>query len=124
MDPRDPARTRECRGVSRMPIDGSVYPDLDAPPDALDRPADKADYVHRVCAAWDFGIVPGPETFRLFGGWREVFDRYPLPASPAYHAFRSLFGWPAVRKLKILDTYAEQLDRREGRGEDPCRGMV
>lgn len=107
-----------------MYIDHSVYPDLDEPPDALEDPAEKADYVHRVCAAWDFGIVPDPETFRLFRGWRDVFDRYPLHALPAYHAFRSWFGWPAVEKTRILDSHAERLDRREGRGEDPCRDRV
>lgn len=107
-----------------MRIDHSVYPDLDAPPDALETPGEKADYVHRICGAWDFGIVPDSDTFRLFRGWRDVFDRYPLPTSPAYHAFRSWFGWPAVEKAKILDTCAERLDRREGRDEDPCRGMV
>jgi len=74
-----------------------------------------------ICAAWDFGIVPDPETFTLFRGWRTTFDRYPLATSPAYHAFRSWFGWPPVAKARLLDSTAEQLDRREGRGPDPCR---
>ncbi|MGH7566229.1 MAG: hypothetical protein ACREK2_05315 [Gemmatimonadota bacterium] len=106
-----------------MHIDHSVYPDVDDPPDTLDTPSDKADYVHRICSAWDYGIVPDRETFRLFRGWRDIFDRYPLAISPAYHAFRSWFGWPAVEKVGILDTYAERLDRRENRG-DPCRDMM
>ncbi|MGH7556748.1 MAG: hypothetical protein ACREMD_03000 [Gemmatimonadota bacterium] len=105
-------------------IDQALYPDVARPPDHLVMPAEKADYVHRVCAAWDFGIVPEPETFSVLGGWRSIFDRYPLPLSPAYHAFRSLFGWPPAEKEKILSTHAERLDLAEGRPEDPCREMI
>ncbi|WP_156427154.1 hypothetical protein [Leptolyngbya sp. NIES-2104] len=54
--------------------------------------ADQADYVARICGAWDFGIIPTPETFLLFSTWREVFDGFPLLHSPAYAAFRSGFG--------------------------------
>lgn len=106
-----------------MHIDHSVYPDLDRPPMELTAPADRAEYVHRICAAWDFGIPPDCETFKLFRGWRDVLDRYQLPASPSYHAFRSWFGWPAVEKAGIIETYAERLDRREGR-TDPCSKMI
>jgi len=110
--------------VTPRGIDYSVYPDMDEPPAELVEPADRADYVHRVCASWDFGIVPDRETFDLFRGWREVFDLYPITTSPAYHAFRSWFGWPVAEKAPLLDTQAERLDRRERRGPDPCRGMV
>lgn len=106
-----------------MYIDHSVYPDLDAPPDRLGTAGERADYVHRICAAWDFGIVPELETFALLRRWREVFDRHSLPHSPAYHAFRGWFGWPEVEKGEVLETYAERLDRREGR-DDPCRTML
>lgn len=105
-------------------IDHSVYPDVSAPPDELKTPAEMADYVHRICAAWDFGIVPERETFELFEGWRSIFDRYALPLSPAYHTFRTLFGWPKIEKGRILSTRAERLDMSEGRPEDPCRGMI
>lgn len=104
-------------------IDHSVYPDLDVPPQRLATPEERADYVHRICAAWDFGIVPERETFALFRAWREVFDRFPLPHSPAYHAFRSWFGWPRAQKGTLLETTAERLDRREGRS-DPCRDRL
>lgn len=106
-----------------MYIDHSVYPDLDVLPQELSSPEDRADYVQRICAAWDFGVVPEWETFRLFATWRDVFDRYPLPHSPAYHAFRSWFGWPATEKGTVLETQSERLDRREGRA-DPCATMV
>jgi hypothetical protein len=106
-----------------MYIDHSVYPDLDAPPDELLGPEERAEYVHRVCAAWDFGLVPEPETFRLFRSWRSVFDGFVLPHSPAYHAFRAWFGWPPVAVGSVLETEAERLDRREGR-IDPCANML
>ena len=51
-----------------LELDGSVYPDRD-PPSDLPTPGDKADYVHRICAAWDFHIHPEPETFELLCGW-------------------------------------------------------
>jgi hypothetical protein len=108
-------------------IDHSVYPDLPDPPESLETPEDKADYVHRVCAAWDFHILPEPETFDLFSGWKDVFDRFPIPTSPAYHAFRAWFGWePVPMPLDVpppTPLYVH-LDRLEGRAEDPCEGMI
>lgn len=106
-----------------MYIDHSVFPDLDRPPADLESMEKRADYVQRICAAWDFGVVPEWETFRLFSAWREVFDAHALPDSPAYHAFRSWFGWPAVQGGTVLQTSAERLDRREGR-TDPCERML
>ena len=106
-----------------MYVDHSVYPDLERLPERLVSPEDRADYVRRICAAWDFGLVPERETFRLFRGWRDIFDLDPMPHSPAYHAFRAWFGWPTVDGVAILETYAERLDRREGR-TDPCQAML
>ncbi len=110
-----------------MYIDASVYPDLDQPPRTLETIEAKADYVHRICAAWDFHVHPEPETFELLCGWKEVFDRFPLPLSPAYHAFRAWFGWPAVpvpASARGPVPHYRELDRLEGRGEDPCEGMI
>jgi hypothetical protein len=105
-------------------LDHSVYPDLDPPPADLPTLADKADYVHRVCSAFDFGIFPEPDDWLLFAGWREVFDRFPLPHSPAYHTFRTRYGWPAVqRRIHGLTPAWKAADLREGR-EDPCEHMV
>jgi hypothetical protein len=92
-------------------------------PTPLESAEDRADYIHGICSTWNFGIVPEPETFRLFRTWRGVFDAYPLPHSPAYHAFRAWFGWPATEKGTIIETYAERLDRRAGR-DDPCASML
>jgi hypothetical protein len=73
-------------------IDHSVYLDLADPPDVLETMEERADYVHRICSAWDFHVHPEPETFELFSQWKEVFDCFPIPTSPAYHAFRAWFG--------------------------------
>ena len=110
-----------------MYIDQTVYPDMAEPPEILQSPEDKADYVHRICAAWDFHIHPEPETFELFSQWRDVFDRFPIPTSPGYHAFRAWFGWPPVPVPDGLigpTPHYVHLDRLEGRDEDPCADMI
>jgi len=108
-------------------IDQSVYPDRDAPPTSLETVEDKADYVHRVCSAWDHGIHPDPETFALFAGWKDVFDRHPIPTSPAYHAFRAWLRWearPAPPGLLAPTPRWVHLDRLEGRESDVCEHMI
>ena len=108
-------------------IDHSVYPDLDEPPETLDTLYDKADYIHRICTAWDYGIHPEPETFELFSGWRDVFDQFPVSTSPAYHAMRAWFGWSAVPwPPGILPPVPRwvHMDRMEGREGDPCENMI
>lgn len=97
------------------PIDGSVYPDVD-PPDAFETIEQKADYLHRIVSAFDFGLPPDAATLRLFSSWREVFDAFPLPASPGYHALRMYYGWPAVEKAECQSepSYLRQ-DALEGR---------
>lgn len=108
-------------------IDESVYPDLDEPPGVLTTPAAKADYVHRICSAWDFGVHPEPPTFDLFAEWKDVFDAFPIVTSPAYHAFRAWFRWPAVEVpaglLAPIPRWLH-LDRLEGRPDDPCERMI
>jgi len=104
-----------------MKLDHSVYPELDAPPREvtdLTTPEAKADYVQRICAQWDYGIIPERTTFQLFAQWRDVFDRSPLPHSAAYHTFRFWFGWNPVPGRALRAGY-ELDDLREGR-TDPC----
>jgi hypothetical protein len=56
--------------------------------------------------------------------WREVFDRYPLPASPAYHALRAYFGWPPVERARFFcEPVYLKLDRLEDRC-DSCADRV
>ncbi len=42
-------------------LDGSLYPDMD-PPDTLDTLPEQVDFLARLCAAWDFGILPEEST--------------------------------------------------------------
>lgn len=100
-----------------MYIDGSVYPDLKTPPTTLSSDEERADYIHRVCGLWDFGLPPERETMKLFAKWKRVFDSFPLPASIAYHAFRSLYGWEPVAGF-CLETKGERLDALDGRFND------
>jgi hypothetical protein len=113
--------------MSRQYIDHSVYPDVEDPPRRLDTPQDKAEYLHRICAAWDFGVHPDPQTFDMLAGWREVFDDFPVSTSPAYHAMRAWFKWETVpfpAELPAPIPRWVHLDRLEGRGPDPCEQMI
>lgn len=105
-------------------IDTSVYPDLDQMPTQLATPEEKADYLARICGAWDFGILPDRETFRLFRTWRDIFDSYPLLHSAAYAAFRSLYGWPSMTGGSVLAADYEAIDARWEHGDDPCVGLI
>ncbi|MBA2432672.1 MAG: hypothetical protein H0V56_11265 [Chthoniobacterales bacterium] len=104
-------------------IDASLYPD-ELPPEAAsplsDR--DKAEHIHRVCGAWDFGLPPEPETLRTLARWTPILDTFPLPGSLAYHTLRFLFQLPPIPG-QILETPAERADRLEGRS-DPVSDRV
>jgi hypothetical protein len=104
-------------------IDTTVYSDEPAPRELVSL-AQKADYVHRVIAAFDFGLPPDAETLQLFSTWRDVFDTFPLAASPGYHALRSFYGWPPIDKDPFSDEppYLRQ-DSREGR-TDGCEDRI
>ena len=104
-------------------LDHSLYPDGPSP-DTLATDSRKADYLHRVVAAFDHGIVPDPSTLELLSQWEGLFDRFPLPSSPAYHALRSLFGRKEADRTPCLDepTYV-RFDRIEGR-IDGCESRV
>ena len=109
-----------------MIIEHSVYPDLAEPPDALSTPEERADYVARICGAWDFGIVPERATFELFLGWRDVFDAFPIYASPAFAAFRTLAGWGPLAANPMQRAEYEDIDARD-RGPDyadPCASLA
>ena len=104
-------------------IDHSVYPDIEHGNDFEDD-YDRADYVQRICAASDFGVPVDRDTIALFRGWRDVFDRFPIPDSPSYHALRAHFRWPRVPALpSVYPAPWETLDAIEGR-DDPCRDLV
>jgi len=110
-----------------MYIDHSVYPDLDVPPDDLPTDFDKADYLHRICSAADFGVLPDPHTFDLLRDWKQIFDAFPVLTSPTYHALRQRFGWnplPWPPNISPPPARWEQMDRIEGRSSDPCERLI
>ena len=74
-------------------IDGALYPEVD-PPDALLDLDDRVDFLARLCAAWDFGILPSAETVAEIrrAEWREAVDRCRLLTSPTYHLLREWHG--------------------------------
>jgi hypothetical protein len=80
-------------------IDPSVYPDVEHENEFEDG-YDRADYVQRICAACDFGVPPDRDTVALFRDWRDVFDRFPIPDSPSYHALRAHFAGPPCRSSR------------------------
>jgi len=96
-------------------LDGSVYPDQELPQELFTQ-QQKADYLHRLVAAFDFGLPPDAATLSLLSGWRDVFDAYSLPSSPGYHALRCFFRWPEVAKTPFPSEPAYlKLDGLEGR---------
>lgn len=107
-----------------MMLDHSVYPDVTPAPDVLHTEAERADYVHRVCSAFDYGLFPERSDWERFASWKEIFDRFPLPHSPAYHTFRRRYGWNQVPGgVSGLTPGWKAQDLREGR-TDPCEATV
>ena len=81
-------------------IDGSLYPDVD-PPDELRTPADRMDFIARLCSAWDFGLLPDWETILEVRSesWSEAVDACRLLTSPTYHLLRH---WHHLSQLPFL----------------------
>ena len=78
-------------------IEGALYPD-EKPPSALKTIADRVDFLARLCAAWDFGILPDERVVREITGrdWRAAVNACGLLTSPAYHLLREWHGLPPV----------------------------
>lgn len=76
-------------------FDATLYPDID-PPDELLTLADKVDFLARLCAAWDFGVVPYVATIQEIRhpGWKEAVDACQLLTSHTYHLLRRWHGLP------------------------------
>lgn len=74
-------------------IDGSLYPDQEVP-ESLDTLEDRIDFIARVCGAWDFGVLPLPQTLSriLKPDWKQAVDETELLTSCAYHLLRDLHG--------------------------------
>jgi hypothetical protein len=74
-------------------LDGALYPETE-PPESLEELADRVDFIARLCAAWDYGLLPELETVTEIRqpGWREAVEACRLLTSPAYHLLRSWHG--------------------------------
>lgn len=81
-------------------IDGTLYPD-EPTPERLESLADRVDFLVRLCAAWDFGILPDADTVTEIRRpeWREAVDACQLLTSPAYHLLRR---WHDLEPLPYL----------------------
>ena len=81
-------------------IDGTLYPDTE-PPTELNNLAEQVDFLVRLCAAWDFGLLPDAETVAEIRrpGWCPAVDAGRLLTSPAYHLLRR---WHALPPLPYL----------------------
>ncbi len=71
-------------------LDTALYPDEEPPADMDSLPA-RVDFLARLCAAWDFGILPDPETVAEIrqphwrgggGGCRPLTPPAPHPLPP------------------------------------------
>ena len=86
--------------------DGALYPDFD-PPDALNDVAGQVDFIARLCSAWDFGLLPDPETITEVRrpSWRSTIAACRLVTSPTYHLLRRWHHLPAVTFLGSIPAY-------------------
>ena len=97
-------------------IDGSLYPDVEVP-ESLEKIEDKIDFLARVCGAWDFGILPEPDTLAEIRKeeWREAVDETRILTSLAYDLLRHWHGLP---ELPYLGTFPADIR------EDPSLSFV
>lgn len=86
--------------------DGALYPDVD-PPDALASHADRIDFLARLCGAWDFGILPSPETIAEVRrpDWRSAVDDARVLTSHTYHLLREWHRLPSVPFLGTIPAF-------------------
>ena len=90
-------------------IDGALYPDTE-PPRVLATLADRVDFLVRLCGAWDFGILPDPETVAAIRqpDWQEAVDVCRLLTSPTYHLMRIWHGLDPLPYLGARLAYIQE----------------
>lgn len=81
-------------------LDAGLYPDEEPPAPPLTL-SEQVDFLARLCAAWDFGVLPTAETFTEVQRpeWRPAVEATRLLTSPAYHLLRRLHGLPELPYL-------------------------
>ena len=90
-------------------MDGALYPDT-SPPAELKTLSQRVDFVARLCAAWDFGLLPDACTVAEIRRetWREAVDQCRLLTSPTYHLLRSWHDLPRLPYLGQRLAYIDQ----------------
>ncbi len=86
--------------VSPPWLDGTLYPDRELPA-AIETCDDRIDFLARLCAAWDFGILPDVQTVVEIRQptWREAVDQCRFLTSPTYHLVRAWHNLPELPYL-------------------------
>jgi hypothetical protein len=81
-------------------IDGTLFPDTEVP-DEITTLEERVDFLARLCAAWDFGVLPEADTVGEIRRpeWREAVAATRLLTSPAYHLVRKWHGLPPAPYL-------------------------
>lgn len=81
-------------------LDTTLYPDVE-PPEEMATLADQVDFIARLCAAWDFGVVPYLETVAEIRqpSWREAVEGCRLLTSHTYHLLRRWHNLPEAPYL-------------------------
>lgn len=97
-------------------LDGTLYPDIQTP-DRLATVADQVDFLARLCAAWDFGLLPGADTVVEIRRqeWLPAVEACRLLTSPAYHLLRR---WHKLAPLPYLGQQVSLIR------DDPCLSLV
>ncbi len=97
-------------------IDGALYPDVEVPKSLVSL-ADRVDYLARLCAAWDFGLLPDWDTIVEIRqpAWRAAVEKCALLTSPTYHLLRRWHGLPVLPYLGTVPAYIH---------DDPYLGQV
>lgn len=93
-------------------LDGSLYPDVIIP-DTLQSLSEQVDFLARVCAAWDFGLLPNTDTVKEIRkeDWTPAVDACRLLTSPVYHLLRR---WHGLEPLPFLGQQVAIIR------DDPC----
>jgi hypothetical protein len=97
-------------------LDGSLYPDTDLP-EKLGTLSERVDFIARLCAAWDFGLLPDLAAVAEIRKehWKPAVDSCRLLTSPAYHLLRRWHGLPRLEYLGMQIAYIR---------DDPCLAQV
>ena len=90
-------------------IDGALYPDVE-PPQTLESIEDRVDYIARLCAAWDFGLLPDWETIVEVRReeWKAAVNECELLTSPTYHLLREWHGLSTLPFLGNVPAYIRE----------------